>query len=115
METKSAPQLFVVQAATIRNDSARTFDDTCAAWSIHQEYNDLFIRAQQNHANDLLRSRGHVFLNDVYDFLGLPRTQLGAVAGWMYPGEIDFGTVAKPDNTFDLNFNIQGIIYNLLP
>lgn len=109
-ETQSAPPLFLLPAATIRNDSARTFDDTCSTWSVHQEFNYRFLKAQQSWANDMLRSRGHVLLNDVYDALGLQRTKLGAVAGWTTGDTIDFGVVSHDNNTFDLNFNIRGVI-----
>lgn len=83
----------------------------------NQEKNRIFLQRQQNYANHLLRSRGHVFLNDVYDMLDIPRTREGAIAGWWYNNEhdgINFGIVER-DNGFDLEFNVDGVIYDKLP
>jgi len=106
---------------------ARFFDDGCREWSKVPEYNLLFLRNQQNYANDLLRSRGHVFLNEVYDMLGIHHSQAGAVVGWVL-GEgnanyIDFGMYNVYDEkardfvngyepTILLDFNVDGIIYD---
>lgn len=107
---------------------ARFFDDSSKEWQKSPDYNMAFLRAQQNYLNDLLRIRGHVFLNEIYDALGFPRTQAGAVVGWMI-GEgrdnfIDFGifdgTQAKArdfvngyENSILLDFNVDGVIYDL--
>jgi hypothetical protein len=108
---------------------ARFFDDYSTSWSKEPEYNMIFIRCQQNYANDLLRSRGHVFLNEVYDMLGVPRSKAGAVVGWILSknGETDnfinFGVFdGKTDQARDfvnglegsilLDFNVDGVIYD---
>lgn len=108
---------------------ARFFDMSSRSWSKEPEYNMLFLQCQQNYANDLLHSRGHVFLNEVYDLLGLERSKAGAVVGWVLSknGEtdnyIDFGvfdgkTQAARDfvNGFEgsilLDFNVDGVIYD---
>ena len=43
----------------------------------------MFLRAQQNYWNQMLVARGHVFLNEVYDALGIERTQAGSIVGWV--------------------------------
>lgn len=59
--------------------------------------NLFFLKRQQKWLNDRLMVNGHVFLNEVYDELGLPRTTAGAVVGWLKkdangnPNYIDFG------------------------
>lgn len=104
---------------------ARIFDDGCNGWEKDAEYNLLFLRKQQDYANDLLRCRGHVFLNEVYDMLGIPRCATGAQVGWIADGDgdgyIDFGIynldseracafVNGYERTILLDFNVDGYI-----
>lgn len=108
---------------------ARFFDPFSSSWSKEPEYNLIFLKCQQNYANDLLKSRGHVFLNEVYDMVGIPRSKAGAVVGWLLSeqGEtdnfVDFGvfdgrtqTMRDFVNGFEgailLDFNVDGIIYD---
>lgn len=107
---------------------ARFFDDSSSQWSNVPEHNLVFLKAQQNFANDLLNSRGHVFLNEVYDMLGIPRSSAGAIVGWV-KGEgddfVDFGIFNRDDekvrdfvNGYETNimldFNVTGVIYDLI-
>lgn len=107
---------------------ARFFDEWSTEWSKTPEYNLSFLTMAQNQANDLLKTRGHVFLNEIYDMIGVPRSQAGAVVGWVN-GEgddyIDFGifngdNMATRDfvNGYErsilLDFNVQGVIYDLI-
>jgi hypothetical protein len=107
---------------------ARFFDDTCEPWVRNPEYNKVFLQAQQNYANDMLKARGHVFLNDVYDALGIPRTSAGAVVGWVLSKDgdnyVDFGifdNIANPhvkdfvnghEYSILLDFNVDGLIFD---
>jgi hypothetical protein len=93
-------------------------------------YNQVFLRAQQCYFNDLLHSRGHVFLNEVYDALGLERSRAGAVVGWVVSKDrgdnfIDFGIfdgdrqavrdfVNGNEGSILLDFNVDGVIYDLI-
>jgi hypothetical protein len=92
----------------------------------------MFLRAQQQYANDKLRANGHLFLNEVYDMLGIPRTKAGQVVGWVYDAEnpigdnyVDFGiydihreTVRNFVNGYErtilLDFNVDGNIWDLM-
>jgi len=107
---------------------ARFFDDSSTEWQKSPDYNMAFLRAQQNYFNNILQSRGHVFLNEIYDALGFQRSQAGAVVGWVI-GEgrdnfIDFGLfngesqssrdfVNGYEQSILLDFNVDGVIYNL--
>ena len=107
---------------------ARFFDESCPNWSKTPEYNLTFLKCQQNYANDLLKTRGHVFLNDVYDLIGVPRSQAGAIVGWVRDngdGFIDFGLfdgermavrdfVNGTERSILLDFNVDGIIYDMI-
>lgn len=96
-------------------------------WSSDPGYNRIFLQAQENYANDLLASRGHVFLNDIFDGLGMQRTAAGSVVGWIAEEEahVDFGLRnpgyepndlfwADEESSIRLNFNVQGVIFDKL-
>lgn len=75
---------------------ARCYTDGCVGWTKDPESNLMFLRSQQRWANDRLRARGYVMLNEVYESLGLPPSSAGALMGWVYDPEnpdfkIDFG------------------------
>jgi hypothetical protein len=107
---------------------AKFFDELCDNWVKNPEYNAIFLRAQQNYMNDLLQARGHVFLNDVYDALGIERTGAGAIVGWVMGkgGDdfIDFGIFDDMENprvrdfvngretSILLDFNVDGVIFD---
>lgn len=114
------------------SDYARIFDDGCKGWSKDPEYNLLFLKQQQNWANECLRGRGHLFLNEVYDMLGIPRTKAGACVGWIYDKDhpvgdnfVDFGiynlSIEKArefvngyERSIVLDFNVDGPILDMI-
>lgn len=100
-------------------------------WESNNEYNLMFIKAQESYANDLLRAKKRLFLNEVYEMLGLPCTKAGQVVGWIYDSEhpigdnyVDFGLYADNlsysdyVNGFDpailLDFNVDGNIWDMM-
>lgn len=104
----------------------RWFDESCPAWRTDQSMNHFFLKAQQNWANDKLQMEGHLFLNEVYDMIGVPRSKEGAIVGWVAnngDGFVDFG-VFDPVNRSVINrytkdgvlldFNVDGIIWDLI-
>jgi hypothetical protein len=108
---------------------ARFFDDASPAWQPSPEMNLTFLLCQQNYANDKLRINKHLFLNEVYDMLGIPRTSAGAVVGWAITSAgdnfVDFGIhtsqtregrlfVNGMEESILLDFNVDGVIYNLI-
>lgn len=56
-------------------------------------YNEVFLRGVQVMLNQRLQAKGHVFLNEAYDDLGMDRTSEGAYVGWLREKTdfIDFG------------------------
>lgn len=115
--------------AEMPSQYARFFDELSPSWTKDGEHNLTFLKCQQNYANDKLRARGHVFLNEVYDSLGIPRTRAGAIVGWIYGGSgddvIDFGVfdvrngdkrafVNGKEKAILLDFNVDGVIYDLI-
>lgn len=102
---------------------AMYFDKESPYWNNNSEMNKMFLISRQEYANDILRHRGHLFLNEVYDILGLPRSSAGAVVGWVYDVDnpigdnyVDFGLCNIDDNVEEnsdailLDFNVDGCI-----
>lgn len=115
------------------SEYAKFFDDGCTGWDKDADYNLMFLRKQQAHANDMLQAKGYLFLNEVYDMLGIPRTKAGQVVGWVYDEKhpvgdnfIDFGIydgaykeanrrfVNGYERTILLDFNVDGNILDLI-
>lgn len=84
------------------SEYAKFFDEGCPDWTKNPENNLLFLRLQESAANDKLKIQGHLFLNEVYDMLGIPRTTAGQVVGWRY----------IPDNPHGDNY-VKFDIYNI--
>lgn len=101
------------------------------SWTPDQVF--AYLRQKQREANDMLRIRKHIFLNEVYDLLGLDRTEAGAVVGWILTKNnpdsyVDFGLdnipeeklreILSADRNEDiwirLHFNPDGLIYNMI-
>lgn len=116
----------------VYSDYARFFDDGCTGWTKDPEYNLMFLKDQQRYANDRLKTKGSLFLNEVYDMLGIPRTKAGACVGWIYDEKhpngdnfVDFGIydlynekardfVNGYERTILLDFNVDGNILDLI-
>lgn len=70
------------------------FDSTNPNWDPNPQFSMMFLRSQCNYLNDKFHTKGHLFLNEVYDALGFPETQQGAILGWVEgigDDYIDFG------------------------
>lgn len=108
---------------------ARIIDENASVWDPSDDITELNIHAQLNYMNDILRTRGYVFLSDVYDALGIPRTPASQVVGWLWKkGEgdhyISFGDIEghriqfwddsrrRTVANYLLDFNVDGEIVN---
>ena len=60
------------------------FDENSISWDRSREWNECFLELTQDYFNDLLKHRGYLFLNEVYDRLGIPRRAIGQCVGWIY-------------------------------
>lgn len=83
------------------DEFTRCYCEGCTGWTKDAEANLIFLKNVQRFANQRLQSKGHLFLNEVFDALGLPRSSTGAQYGWMYDPE-------NPDHKVDFGiFNIH--------
>lgn len=57
----------------------------------YNERHKFHIMQVQAWANDRLREKGHLYLNEVLDALGVDRTDAGQDVGWIYNEEDPFG------------------------
>ena len=114
------------------SDYAKFFDEASPYWQKDPEYNLMFLKSQQQYATDLLRARGRLFLNEVYDMLGIEKTKAGQIVGWVYnptnpigDNFVDFGIfdmskerVRAFVNGYEpnilLDFNVDGNIWDLM-
>lgn len=124
---------------------SRLWDEDAIEWCANRDIQFLTLRSLENHFNQELNARGVVFLNDVYKALGLPMSKDAALVGWIkdyekpkmaklaaelgrVPGDgvISFGVfenespsarayLAGDDNRVVLDFNVDGVIYDLIP
>ena len=110
------------------SEYAKFYDDGCTGWCKDPEHNLMFLRLQQDYANERLQSKGYLFLNEVYDMLGIPKTSAGQVVGWIYNEKnptganyVDFGIyniynekardfVNGYERSILLDFNVDGYI-----
>lgn len=126
----------VVDRNSMISDYARVYDEiTSKEWDNDYEYNLNNLILRQKYANDLLRSRGYLFLNEVYQMLGFPVTPTGQDVGWIYERDnpigdnyVDFGMskvcasdgltgidrMCPQNNAILLDFNVDGYIKDRL-
>lgn len=79
------------------------FDDGNPGWNKDPEKTKFFLIQQQNWANEKLQSQGHLFLNEVYDMLGAPRTAYGNEVGWIYDENNPIGDNYVDFGLFDIH------------
>ena len=121
-----------IDVANEVSEFAKFFDDGCTGWTKDPELNLAFLLKQQAFANDKLKANGYLYLNEVYDMLGIPRTKAGQIVGWIYDEKnpigdnyVDFGIfdsnkvknrdfVNGYERTILLDFNVDGNILNLM-
>jgi hypothetical protein len=131
-EEKTVRKTVEVIDPSVHSDYARFYDDGCKGWEKNPEYNLMFLRQIQNWANERLKARGYLYLNEVYEMLGIPQTKAGHEVGWVYDEEnpigdnfVDFGIydlynertrafVNGYEKVILLDFNVDGVISDLI-
>ena len=114
-----------------RSPYALLFDETNIFWEPEKGTNKTWLIIKQQHLNDMLNVKGHLFLNDVHRALGFPETKAGQIVGWVADsrsgdGYVDLGifeplTDVKRDfingheRNIWLNPNVDGPIIDRLP
>lgn len=112
-------------------DCLRVFKRGCSGWTNDMDLNLMQLRGSQNYANDKLRTRGYMYLNEICDMIGIHTTKGGQILGWVRhdvsdgDGYIDFRMRVvdipidgNPDNGYEpailLDFNVDGNILDLM-
>lgn len=135
VDEKTGKEKTIKKTIDVANDVsefAKFFDDGCTGWTKDPELNLAFLIKQQAFADDKLKANGYLYLNEVYDMLGIPRTKAGQIVGWIYDEKnpigdnyVDFGIfdsnkvknrdfVNGYERTILLDFNVDGNILNLM-
>lgn len=127
-KTKKKKTDVKVQDGPLYSPYARIFDQLNPNFEKEPEINKMFLRRCERLANDKLRIKGFLFLNEVYDMLGFEPSKIGQSVGWIYDptskdscSYIDFGmydTQRQSSNDFIngleaavvLDFNVDGNI-----
>lgn len=109
---------------------AQSFNEENQNWNPDLDQTNYFLKSQQNYANDRLKKRGYLMLNEVHEALGMPFTKAGQLVGWvMGNGDnfVDFfsntsearGPLFETENGrttgIILDFNVDGLVFDLLP
>lgn len=109
-------------------------EETATQYKRNYDMNLSLLKTVERYANDRLNARGHIFLSEVLDDLGLQRTPISIPTGWVKgynpnnPNNdkyVDFGlddpiNEEKQDahdrmlQPWVLNFNVDGNIYDLI-
>lgn len=119
----------VIDPNTI-DDTSRIWYEGCRGWTKDPEVNLMYLKRLQAWFTDKLRSKGYLFLSEVYEELGFAVTPNSRVIGWIYNEKepigdnfVDFGIYDIHDaqkanfvNGYErsilLEFNHDGNIFN---
>ena len=124
---KQVKKTVEVADPNITNDYIKYFTRSNPYWDDTPDYVELFLRSQQNYANDRLKVDKVLTLNDVYDSLGFQKTKAGMVVGWVFDENnedgdnfIEFNVhkvyipneYGEEELAYAIDFNVDGNIYN---
>ena len=101
-ETTVTKTVEVVDPNTAHSLYSIVFCEGSTGWTKNAELNKVFLIQQQNWANDKLRLRGYLTLNEVYEMFGAPTTAYGQIAGWVYTEDSSVGDNFVDFGIFDV-------------
>lgn len=131
-ETKVVKEKVQVVNEPEESGYARYFTPNNPYWENDDDLNKCFLNRVQRYSNDLLRSRGYIYLNDVYKEMGLKQSKAGQIVGWRYKKDNENGDnmvqftvkrvqIPATENPEDgympallLDFNVDGNIFDVL-
>lgn len=120
-KTKKVKKTVLVPTDDVRERGyARLFDAACDGWNNDANLNRSFLSGAQRYFDDILQTRGYVFLSEVYKYFHYRETPESRVVGWELNGDgdgyVDFG-FDKDDMFMSgynkdvwLDFNVDGPI-----
>ena len=112
------------------SDYSRFWEEGMRGWDPDPTYRISYLKGIQQYCQDRLVADGYLFLNDVYEELGIPKTKAGQCVGWIYDKDnpigdnyIDFGLynekigatrrfINGEEDVILLDFNVDGDILN---
>lgn len=126
-ETKDVPHV------NFESIYARFFDEYCTGYSKSPMANINTINLVRAQAQNMLETRGYLFLNEVYKLFGMDQSEAGQVVGWIFKkedggkdGYVDFGIGSAGltesrreaqslflngiEKSILLDFNVDGVI-----
>ena len=124
---KQVKKTVEVADPNVTDDYIKYFTRSNPYWDDTPDYVELFLRSQQNYANDRLKVDKVLTLNDVYDSLGFQKTKAGMVVGWVFDENnedgdnfIEFNVrkvyipneYGEEELAYAIDFNVDGNIYN---
>ena len=95
----------------------RTFNRNCIDWCDDKKYNIMLVQHRTVWFNNILRTRGYVFLRDIFETLGITVDRECLLAGWTYGRckdeadfiEINIQETDGPDLILTFNANSNNI------
>lgn len=101
-ETVVTKTVEVVDPNTVHSLYSVVFCEGNLGWTRNAELNKVFLIQQQNYANDRLKARGYLTLNEVYEMIGAQTTKYGQIAGWVWTEDSSVGDNYVDFGMFDV-------------
>lgn len=92
----------VVDPSALHDIYSVVFCEGNLGWTRNAELNKVFLIQQQNYANDRLKAKGYLTLNEVYEMIGARTTKYGQIAGWVWTEDSSVGDNYVDFGIFDV-------------